>query len=66
MQIQRGAERLLHALQIVRMHAQLRFAAEHRLLLDQLLDLPQQGAAIHLRRLTDNGTGGLERQLHQP
>lgn len=34
-QAQRRAEALFHALQIIRMHAQLRFAAEQRLLLEQ-------------------------------
>ena len=41
-QAQRRAEALFHALQIIRMNAQLRFAAEQRLLLEQPLDLLNQ------------------------
>ena len=65
MQAQRRAEALFHALQIIRMHAQLRFAAEQRLLLEQGLDLLNQRGVIHYRRLADHLTGRLQRHLHQ-
>lgn len=48
------------------MHPQLRLAVEHRFLLDQLLDLRQQGSAVAHRRLAQHLFGGGQCQLHQP
>lgn len=57
---------LLDAGVVVRVDPQLRFAVEHRLLLDQLLDLREQGGAVAHRRLAQHLFGGGQRQLHQP
>ena len=57
---------LLDARVVVRVHPQLRLAVEHRFLLDQLLDLRQQGSAVAHRRLAQHLFGGGQCQLHQP
>ena len=57
---------LLDAGVVVRVDPQLRLAVEHRLLLDQLLDLREQGGAVAHRRLAQHLFGGGQRQLHQP
>ncbi|MNP59880.1 hypothetical protein D3C76_1549120 [compost metagenome] len=65
MQAQGRAEHLFHSLQIVRVDAQLWFAAEQRLLLQQTLDLFNQRRVIYRRGMADHLTCRLERHLHQ-
>ena len=62
---QAGTHLRFNTLKISRIDAQLRFAFKHRLLLDELLDLVEQGGTVTNRCLTQNLFGRRQRHLHQ-